>query len=395
MQDFNKKEEFKVSFGGWYQRTTLHLTEIYNLFAFGSSTLALSKEKLLELQSALGLEKVTREAGYLEYVGATTKSGIDIRYYEDGLYILEIKSSDIGGARKILEDYYNSALGPAISYIFSLGAPTPKILANIKAAHPTAVTSISENPVDFRLETEEFGEIYNKIVSPDLAVYKTPDYIFIISKPGNEETANVLVETQIFFREFKDQLQKYLDIHRKLWEEIADIKEKKSVKGTEIELMRSRLDSYQKTISLISNRINQMGAYAGTRSSISKNFKVDVYLMALFQFKFESLLDTLSYIKEIWKMTTDYLTSAIQNITEIQNQSAARGIQSLQLITSLGVVAGIIGYLSKNELPKITAIGAFYFFLIIAITWLINYAVSKIYKRKKYDLKIGETLKDI
>ena len=60
-----------------------------------------------------------------------------------------------------------------------------------------------------------------------------------------------LVEMQIFFREFKDQLEKYLNIHRNLWEEISDIKERKLLRGSEIEPIRAKLDSYQKTISLI------------------------------------------------------------------------------------------------------------------------------------------------
>jgi uncharacterized membrane protein len=390
-----QNEKYKISFGGWYQRTTLHLTEIYDFFAFASSELDLSKQELKKLKELLDLVEVTREVGYLEYVKAKTSNNINIRYYEDGLYILEMFSDDVAGAKKILEEYYDKILSPALSYIFSLGAPTPKILANIKTTHPTAVALAHENPTSYKMDIEKFGGIYNKIISEEVVLYKTADYIFVISRPGLEEATTVLVETQIFFREFKDQLQKYLNIHRKLWEEISDIKEKKSIKGTEVELVRSRLDSYQKTINLISNRINQMGSYVGTRSAISKNYKIDKYLLELFQFKFEALSDTLDYIKEIWKMTTEYLMSAIQNITEIKNQSATRSIQSLQLITSLGVVAGIIGYLSKNELPKITAIGAAYFALIIIITWFVNYSVSKAYKRKKYNLQISERLKDI
>ncbi len=386
-------QKSKIIFGGWYQRTTLHLTEIYDLFAFGKSDLPLDKNKLEELRRALDISEITREAGYLEFIKVKTNGGIEIRYYEDGLYILEMEMIDakqIKQNKKKLEDYFNNKLSPATSYIFSLGAPTPKILANIKSVHPTAITIIDEGLSKIQIDKENFGNIYSKIVAKNIAVYKTPEYILIAAETKLENIATELVEMQIFFREFKDQLQKYLNIHRSLWEEISKIKEEKEVKGTEVEVVRSKLDGYQKTISLISNRINQMGTYVRTRASISKNLKIEDHLVKLFELKFEVLSDTLEYIKEIWKMTMDYLVSAIQNVVEIKNQSTSRGIQSLQLITSIGVVSTIIGYLSKNELPKLTAKGALYFALIIFVTWLVNYLVTKIYRNKKYKIKFGE-----
>src|SRR3989344_5750368 len=94
----------KVIFGGWYQRTTLHLSEIYDLFALGHSTLPLSTEKLRAFHGSLSFKSVTRQSGYLEFIQAETKTGIIIHYYEDGLYTLELESSDVFDAQKILED---------------------------------------------------------------------------------------------------------------------------------------------------------------------------------------------------------------------------------------------------------------------------------------------------
>ncbi len=392
------ESSFKITYGGWYQRTTLHLSEIYDLFASGKSNLNLSKEKLSELYKKFNFESVTREAGYFEFVKAKVKNGIEVRYYEDGLYILEIELDTleaINKAKELLENYFNNVLSPATSYIFSLGAPTPKVLANIKTIHPIVLSVVQDNPETFKPAENEFGLIYSTITSQDIIVHKTPAYIFIVSSPKSESVVAELVETQIFFREFKDQLEKYLNIHRNLWEEISDIKERQSLKGSEIEPIRAKLDSYQKTISLIGNRINQMGSYIRTRSAIAKGSNIEEHLRKLFEFKFEVLTDTLDYIKEIWKMTTDYLSSAIQNIVEIKNQGTSRGIQSLQVITSIGVVSGIIGYFAKNELPKFTSMGALYFAVIIAITWLINFSVSALYKNRKYNLKFTDRVKDI
>jgi len=392
------ESKFKITYGGWYQRTTLHLSEVYDLFALGKSGLNLSKDKLSEFHKKFDFESVTREAGYFEFVKAKSTNGIEIRYYEDGLYILEIELdylNSIGKTKELLETYFNEVLNPATSYIFSLGAPTPKVLANIKTVHPVVISVVQDNPETFKPIRGEFGDIYSTIASQDIVVYKTPGYIFIASSPKSGNAVAELVEMQIFFREFKDQLEKYLNIHRNLWEEISDIKERKLLRGSEIEPIRAKLDSYQKTISLISNRINQMGSYIRTRSSIAKGSDIEEHLRKLFEFKFEVLTDTLDYIKELWKMTTDYLSSAIQNIVEIKNQGTSRGIQSLQVITSIGVVSGIIGYFSKNELPKFTALGALYFVMIIAITWLINVSISTLYKNKKYTLKFTDRAKDI
>ena len=206
----------KIVYGGWYQRTTLHLTEVYGFLADNFSKLDLSKEKLTELRTNLNLVEVTREVGYLEFVKAKTKNGIEIRYYEDGLYILELESDDIKKTQNLLEEYFKNFFNPAINYIFSLGAPTPKVLANIESVHPTAIGVKVEKLTDFKID-KKYGDIYSEVESSNIKVYKTTDYIFVVST-GSEDKIQNIIETQIFFREFKDQLEKYLNIHRNLWE---------------------------------------------------------------------------------------------------------------------------------------------------------------------------------
>ena len=383
----------KIVYGGWYQRTTLHLTEVYGFLADGFSKLDLSKEKLIELRNNLNLEEVKREAGYLEFVKAKTKNGIEIRYYEDGLYILEIESDDIKKAKSLLEDYFDNFFNPALNYIFSLGAPTPKVLANIKSVHPTAIGVKVEKLSDFEID-KKYGDIYSEVESSNIKVYKTTDYIFVVST-GSEDKIQNIIETQIFFREFKDQLEKYLNIHRNLWEEISDIKERKFIKGSDVEKLRGKLDQYQKTINLIGVRINQMGSYVGIRETISKDLKIEEYLTNLFQYKFESLSDTHSYIKEVWQMTKDYLSTAIDILKEIESKSVSNNILSLQIITSIGVVSGILGYLAAESLPSITPTGLVYLLVLAAIVWPINFIVKFIYKRQKYKITFPETSKNI
>lgn len=381
---------YKVTFGGWYQRTTLHLSEIYEFFLKADSYLNLDKEKLIKLHWALNLQKVSREFGYLEYVRAVTKDGIEIRYFEDGLYILESEAKDINKASGLLEQYFWNKLAPAINYIFSLGAPTPKILANITTTHPTVVSFSDPHFSDFKLDEKTYGKIYSRIVSENLAVYKTKEYIFIISARADAFPVADLVEMQIFFREFKDQLEKYLNIHRKIWEDIAQIKERKYLTAREVPQIRARLDGYQKTISLISNRINQMGSYINTRKSISTQTGIDAHLDRLFQYRFEVLKDTLDYIKEIWKMTMDYVNASIQMILEIQNASTNKSIQSLTFITALGVLSTMVAFLSRDSLPKITAVGTFSLSIILFVGWLVNRVYQSYLSNRKQKIKSSE-----
>ena len=377
---------YKITFGGWYQRTTLHLTEIYDFLAHGTSRLDLSKEKLESHKKSLQLTQVTREVGYLEYVRAQTRKGIGIKYYEDGLYILEFVASDIASAQKLLSDYFEELFEPAISYIFSLGAPTPKILANIKSFHPTAVSLVSKKHSEFKINEKRYGKVYNQIDSKGTTVYKTPSHIFIVSDPKLKNSAE-LVEMQVFFREFKDQLEKYLNIHRVVWEEIAEIKERGSIKGKEVVRTRSMLESYKKTIDLISNRINQMASYISTRQAISEKIKVEKAMIELFQYKFETLSDTHAYIKEIWKMTSDYVEAAIKIIVEVETQSADSSIKSLRLVTTIGVVSGVLGYLARDTLPRVTTSGAIFFALLLLGTWMINSLIVKAYRSLPLNLR--------
>jgi len=85
----------------------------------------------------------------------------------------------------------------------------------------------------------------------------------------------------------------------------------------------------------------------------------------------------------------------VQLFTDLQAKSTKNTISSLQLVTTIGVVSGILGYLGKDAFPKFTPIGIFYFVLLLVMTWIINTVISRIYKNKKYNIKGGEIEKNI
>jgi hypothetical protein len=384
-----------LTFGGWYQRTTLHLTEVYRFLSEAKSNLNLDYEKLKRFREQLDLKTVKRVSGYLEYIDIKTNSGINCRYYEDGLYVFELDSNNLETGSKKLKEYFEKKWKPAISYIFSLGAPTPKELSNIKDDHPIVIGDISTNPKNTKLDPKKYGKIYSETISKSAHVFKTNKCIVTVVSKRRDNELKSLIDMQIFFREFKIQLHKYLDIHRRIWEEIAEIKEKKKIKGKDADEYRSKLESYRKSIKLIENRINQMRAYAKTRASLSKTLGVEENLISHFEYKHEDLFNTLEYIKEIWKMTIDYVDSAIEIVKEVKTKTAVKGVKSIQLIASIGAMAGILRLMNPKMIPvidtKVAILFISVFVLAIGMDWFLKWRANN----KEYKLKFKERSKDL
>ena len=380
-----------LTFGGWYQRTTLHLSEVYRFLSDGTSNLELSKNKLKGFRDNLNLKSVKRHQGYLECIEIITNSGIIVRYYEDGLYVFTIKDTkDIKKDSEKLKKYFEEKWKPAIDYIFSLGAPTPKILSNMKDNHPIVISTSVTSPRRLRLDDKMYGKTYAETLSKTAHVFKTTKYIMIAINKSHDKSLYDLIEMQIFFREFKLQLHKYLDIHRKIWEEIAEIKERKIIKGTEIGKEKSKLESYETTISLIGNRINQMTTYAKTRASLAKKMGLEENLISHFEYKHEDLLNSLEYIKEIWKMTKDYVSSALQVMRDLQGKTSTKGIKSIQLLASIGVVTGLVRYANTSSLQKIDIWGIIYIVSLALVAFGLDLFMKWNAGHKEYKLKFRE-----
>ena len=385
----------KIYIGGWFQRTTLHMSEVWDFLKYGKSQLDFPPEELAGAREVLAVSEVVRESGPLEYLAVKTSVGINYRIYEDGLIVLEKDFVSLKSDFKEIKEYYESKLSKSLSLIFSKGAPVPKELANIKTILPYILNVADAERGDVEQLFKDFSEdIYSVLSTQNVEVYRAAG-IILINNLRDENLAREVIESQIFFRDFKSQLHRYLNIHRIIWEKIDQIKERGAIKGTEIDALRNELSLYQKTINLIGARIEQMDVYVHTRSKITDTRKIDEYLQPLFQFKFETLLDTQEYMKQMWVMTQSYLDSTLELFNDLQAKSTKNTISSLQLITTVGVVAAILGYLGKDALPKFTVIGLVYFSLLLAMTYIINFAVSRLYKNKKYRIKARDIVRDI
>src|SRR5258708_7679045 len=87
----------------------------------------------------------------------------------------------------------------------------------------------------------------------------------------------------------------------------------------------------------------------------------DEYLSDVLQFRYSNLEHTHDYVRSLWSMTGKYVDSAVQVLSEINTQSTKTSVQALTVISSLGVIAGIINYLALPKLPKVSQTGEIYF----------------------------------
>lgn len=378
--------EHVLSLGYWYQRTSLHLSEIFDFLRDGTSPLALDKEKLRVFQENLELKEVAFKIDVLEYLEIKTENGVKIKFYEDGLVMMQKPFKTIAEGKKALADYYEKQFAPAIQYLFSLGAPVPRELAKTKQGYTYFLVTqhATHETVDELLK--ELGEKeYFEFSNADVAIYRGEKH-FVVNNKKHFEGIEQLIEMFVFFTEFKAQLHQYLNLHRTIWEKIAQIKEQGTITGKDLEKQRHELESYKKTIDLIDGRMEQMGLYIGTRATIVKESGWEKVLTNVLAFKYENLQHTLSYVKSLWHMTKQYVDSAIQLFSEINQKSTKHAVNVLTIISSIGIVGVIIANLEKTALPQVSWIGIISVCLLLGISFFINNIVTFIFNILRYKI---------
>lgn len=378
-----------VYIGGWFQRTMLQLTEIYDFLRECKTLLNLDGEKLVEMRKALGIGKIDYGVDGEEYVEFTTNLNIRVKIYEDGLIILnnqEVSEDTLFADLDKVTDYYENKLSPAINYLFSLGAPVPKELANIANVYPYFIVCDNVTKDDIsELLTRTEKQKYFEFTNAEYDVVRGDKYYFINNKKQSGETIEKYIESQVFIREFKGQLHRYLNLHRVIWEKIDQVKENANVKGSDIVKFNSKLEGYAKTINLIDGRINQMGTYISTREKIAKSDKKLTEFLAISGYRFETLRDTLDYIKYLWDMTQTYVNSAQKLFAGLKSDVTSKSINSLTIVTSMSAGASIISLLTKSE-PKFTMFGIVYFFILALLGWGATRFLSFLSKNRKYQV---------
>lgn len=379
----------KIYIGGWFQRTMLQLSEIYDFLREGTSQLNLKAAKLQQLRKDLNIEKIDYDVRGLEYIVFSTSEGINVKIFEDGLIVLNndnVTDANLFATIDNLTTYYEKNLSAALNYIFSLGAPVPKELANIETVYPYFIVlnnAKREDLTDLMARTEK--QKYFEFDNSSFDVIRGSKYYFINNKSNSEERIERYIEEQIFIREFKGQLHRYLNLHRIIWERIDEVKENANVTGAKIVEFSNRLDGYYKTINLIEGRINQMNTYIATREKIAKTDKELTDFLAVSGYRYETLRDTLIYIQHLWSMTKNYVNQAMNLFNDLKQDVTNNSLNNLTVVTSMGVGASLIGLFTESA-PTFTSFGIIYFLALAIIGYSVNKIMSTIARRKKYHI---------
>ncbi len=376
--------------GGWFQRTMLQLSEIYDFLRMCKTELALDVEKLQEYRKNLEIGRIEYGVAGEEYILFTTAQNITVKIFEDGLITLNngnVSNDTLFADIDKVTDYYENKLSPAISYLFSLGAPIPKELANIETVFPYFIVCDNATKEEIsellaRTEKQKYFEFSNKKYD----VIRGDKYYFINNKKTDLSTIERYIEEQIFIREFKGQLHRYLNLHRIIWEKIDKVKENVRVKGSEIVKFTTKLEGYAKTVTLIDGRIKQMSTYISTREKIAKNDEDLAEFLAISGYRYETLRDTLEYIKHLWDMTKNYVSSAQKLFNGIKQDVTSSSINSLTIVTAMSAGAGLLDLFTESA-PKFEAFGFVYFFALALLGWLATKILSKINSSRKYEIE--------
>jgi len=384
--------------GGWFQRTMLQLSEIYDFVRDKKSKLNLEQEKLDEFHRNLEIGKIDYGVAGEEYVEFTTALNIKVKIFEDGLIVLnssKVSEDTLFADINHITEYYEKRLSPAFSYLFSLGAPVPKELANIETVYPYFVVcdnATKEDMSDLLARTEK--QKYFEFNNDKYDVIRGDKYYFINNKKQSNDNIERYIEEQIFIREFKGQLHRYLNIHRIIWEKIDAVKENVNVRGSDIVKFTSKLEGYAKTINLIGGRINQMSTYISTREKIAKSDKELAEFLSINGYRYETLRDTLDYINYLWDMTTNYVVSAQKLFDGIKTEVTSKSVDSLTIVTSMSAGASIIALLTESA-PEFTVFGVLYFFILAGLGWGSTKLLNYISNRRKYEVSDIEYEKNI
>lgn len=388
----------KVCVGGWFQRTMLQLSEIYDFLRGDEVKLKLSQKKIDEFRKNLEIGSIEYGVSGEEFVRFTTAAGISVKIFEDGLITLaneNVSEDTLLADLDKVQDYYETRLSPAFNYLFSLGAPVPKELAGIKNVYPYFIVLEKATGAEMQgLLSKTEGQQYFEFKNPKYEVLRGDKYYFINNKTKSGVEIERYIEEQIFMREFKGQLYRYLNIHRIIWEKIDAVKAHKKVRGKEIVKFTTQLEGYAKTINLIEGRINQMSTYIPTREKIAKSDKDLEEFLGISGYRYETLRDTLDYIKSLWKMTQNYVDAAQKQFEGIKSDVTNKSVTSLTIVTSMSAGAAILSLFTGSE-PEFTTFGLVYFFILALVGWGSQKVLTYVGNKQKYDVTDVEYEKNI
>jgi hypothetical protein len=332
----NKKN---IYLGSWMPRTEVHLEELILFLSSGKSKLnALSTEKLKNYWKNLNILDIkTNEIESEKNILVKTKN-LNFICYANGLIVFTKELKNLKEDFEILKKYSIDKFFPAFSYIFSLGAPIPKIFNNIKSVMPLII-------FNEKITEKEANKYFSKINKKDrVLISKNPDNYFekgenMVVFSGNQKDNEKMVFNIITQNDIKNQFSKILNLHRFLWEETEKIKNSKKIPYKKLIEIRDSVMDLESEVIFFKSRIQQINNFLKTNPFLStKNEKHNNY----WQKKFESLEDTGNYINEIWKITENNINSLKELVNIFYQEKSQKELNILQGSSFVGVITSVI-----------------------------------------------------
>ena len=137
-----------------------------------------------------------------------------------------------------------------------------------------------------------------------------------------------------------------------------------------------------------------MNTYIKTREKIAKSDSNLIESLDLIGYRYETLINTVSYMQQIWAMTKNYLNQAAKLFDSLESSITEKSVNSLTIVTSMGVGASLIDLFTESA-PSFSSFGIIYFFILAIVGYSVNKIMKKISENRKYEISDTEYDKNI
>lgn len=340
-----KNNDFKknVYLGLWFQRTSLHLKEFYYFLNNQKIIDGLDKEKCDYLRNNLEIESLNLKKEDGVSLLLVKSKEVEFSMTEDGVILINSTFKSIKENANLLKDFYIDKLSPAIAYVFSRGAPLPKDLSNITEIYPLYF-------LDLKIEDKDVEECFNLMINPNYLIENngeveiySGDEMVIINILDNKElevkkTAKEFICNLIVFREFEKQLSSYLNVHRRIWEDLEEIRNNKNMRTSKFSEIRNKIHNHQRTLAFVKARLLQMEDILLSREFSLNNVDREILKKTEMLNRFKILSSEQHYILNLWDMTSNYANETLDLLDSLIAEGTEKEIKILQTISVIGVV---------------------------------------------------------
>jgi hypothetical protein len=334
----------RVYLGTWHQRTNLHLEETYRFLTGGEGVRGLDPGKSEELRKRLSATDVVFNETRLNDVRFVS-GRIDASLTEDGVLLLSVEGGEPAADVAVLREFRSAALEPALSHLFSRGAPIPKLMAKIEDAHVALVVGRGISEAESRgLFTAFRDEPHSRAAADGISVAAGDELVLIdlgdATLRAGELTA--FVRDLTFFREFERQLHSYLKMHRRIWEDISRVREARGMRYRDFPSVRGSIMGFQKTLGIVKARLAQMEDIMAARR-VAEGKGLVKLLENLGMYNFSSLFSSKKYVAHLWEMTDDYADDTLTLLETLYQENVQHELNALKIITLLTAITSFFG----------------------------------------------------